>query len=459
MPAQQEFRVWPARYKAWRLDIHESSDHYHWFATVEVRSVLATLRVDKTLQNAYGHGVKKLDKGPRLFISGSALVRELQRMGGREALMFLGWLETNIIYPSQRKRGEVPGIQAILTRSPSIDEATADSEDLHIRVPKAPEVTKARAAHHKPQPAAPAVRPGGGVLQPILSHWRGQETLGRSFFVSGLGVLFWTFVLLYAAFAVTEQATYTGSYVLRQWLVLILLLLLGAGWAWWAVGLMRSSLRSYQQGGRFLPNLLAYVGALAFLLNVSAFSFNVSQEWVRGWWNTVTRQLSATEVVHDPMLGRISVKGEIGFGSYEALEQALQKKPRLTLVQLESPGGFVFEGLAMAELIRKHGLDTVSFEHCESACTLALAAGGERYLGPNTKVGFHRSWSFRRPLSKSWSKVDHMMADYYRERGASDEFVITALDTPSNRMWYPNHGLMLQSGYATKQWYDRETRY
>jgi hypothetical protein len=459
MPEPSEFRVWPARYKSWRLDVHESNDHYHWFSTVEVRSVLAAFRADKLLQNAYGHGVKKLDKGSRLFISENALVRELRRMGGREALMFLGWLEANIIYPSQRKRGEVPGIQAILSTSAVSDGSGVTSDDLPIRVPRAPEVTKARAAHHRPPAPVQARNPGSGAWRLILRHWRGQESLARSFFVSGLATLVFTFTVVYAISAATDASTYTGSYVFRQWLVLALLLLLGVGWAWWTIGLMRSSIRRYQQGGRFWSNLTAYVGAFALLLNSGTFVLNQSSEWIEGWWETVTFQLTPTQIVHDPVLGRLVISGEIGFGSYQALEQALRQKPRLTLVELNSPGGYVFEGLAMAELIRKNGFDTVSFEDCESACTLIFAAGGERYLGPQARVGFHRSWSLRRPLSTSWSRVDHVMADYYQARGTSFDFVKAALDTPSNTMWYPQHGLMLEAGYATRKWYDRGTRY
>ncbi len=86
-------------------------------------------------------------------------------------------------------------------------------------------------------------------------------------------------------------------------------------------------------------------------------------------------------------LGRIVVRGEIGFGTFKRLEKALQMQPKLTLVQIESPGGYVVEGMAMAALIEKNGLDTVSLESCASACTLLLAAGQERYLGTGATGG------------------------------------------------------------------------
>ena len=73
-------------------------------------------------------------------------------------------------------------------------------------------------------------------------------------------------------------------------------------------------------------------------------------------------EVSVADVVHDQYLGRIVVRGELGFGTFKRLDKALQMQPRLTLVQIESPGGYVVEGMAMAALIEKNRLDTVSLE-------------------------------------------------------------------------------------------------
>lgn len=181
--------------------------------------------------------------------------------------------------------------------------------------------------------------------------------------------------------------------------------------------------------------------------------------WLLGLVHTVTIRPPPAEVLHDPVSRRIILRGALNFGSYKALEQALRQKPRLTLLQVESPGGSVIEGIAMARLIQEFGMDTVTFEHCESACTLLVAAGKERYLGDVTEVGFHRSWIFGKAFSTAWSSADHWIADYYRSRGIAEPFVQQALDTPSYSMWYPTPDQLIGAGFATTYWTERGTRY
>jgi hypothetical protein len=156
---------------------------------------------------------------------------------------------------------------------------------------------------------------------------------------------------------------------------------------------------------------------------------------------------------------RIIVSGEIGFGSYTALSNALKKSPELTLVEIESPGGYVVEGLAMARLIQSKQLDTVSLDHCMSACTMLLAAGTERYLGPNVKVGFHRSSTYKTLYSKQISATDLKIASYYRSRNTAENLIDQFLLTPGYQMWFPRHDVMYLAGYATHRWEDRKPVY
>jgi hypothetical protein len=153
------------------------------------------------------------------------------------------------------------------------------------------------------------------------------------------------------------------------------------------------------------------------------------------------------------------LRGEIGFGSYKVLKKALALEPRLSLIEVESPGGYVVEGMAMAELIQQQGLDTVSLESCASACTLLLAAGNDRYIGPQARVGFHRSSGRWTRHGDGWSATDYQIADYYRARGTSQAFVTQALDTAPSDLWLPDIGLLVASGYASKRWEERRAGY
>jgi hypothetical protein len=175
-------------------------------------------------------------------------------------------------------------------------------------------------------------------------------------------------------------------------------------------------------------------------------------EWLLGWYEDVTNTASVVKVTHDPVLGRLVLRGHIGFGSYNALQKALAIEPKLSLIDVESPGGYVIEGLAMAKLIQKNRMNTVSLGRCSSACTLLFAAGDQRYLGPSTRIGFHRSTVFGQIPSDSWTDTDYEIADYFRSSGASDEFIKMALDTPSDQLWVPDTVTMLTAGYASNNW-------
>ena len=128
-------------------------------------------------------------------------------------------------------------------------------------------------------------------------------------------------------------------------------------------------------------------------------------------------------------------------------------------MEVESPGGYVYEGLAMARLIEQNKMDTVSLGVCASACTLLLAAGQERYLGKDALIGFHRSGGYRILNTSSWSGTDYQMANYYRSRNTQDDFIRRALGAPFSAIWIPEHWEMFASGYATKRWGERKSGY
>ena len=447
--------TWPARYQANTVGIHETEHHSIWISTVDARKAYPPLRADAVLQKQYPKGIRKLDRGPRLFLSEAALRAELQLTRSKDALMFLAWLDKAVYYPAARKREGIPALQRMELDADSTD---ADDKELHVPVQKPLRESRvAKAA--KPQQQRPDRTAGEGSSAVLLRMWRGQESLRRTVLTGGAVAFCWMLVILALLYAVTDQANYTGAYKLRQWGAVVLLALSPLGALGWSVALMRCGLLRHQAGGSMVTSLLAFVLGVCVLVQTVTVSLGLAGEWVSGWWQTVHDDLRVTEVLHDPHLGRIVLRGEIGFGSLAALEKAINTKPTLTLLEVESPGGFVVEGLAMARLIEKHKLDTVSLGECASACTLLLVAGQERYLGPETQVGFHRSWSYAGGFGTGWSRIDHTMADFYSARNTADAFIKTALDTPGYRLWFPTAGQMFDAGYATKRWDERKSGY
>jgi hypothetical protein len=459
MTEQDYVKTWPARYKANMVEVHESHRHQIWIASAEVRKVIRSLKSDARLEQEHGADFRKLDRSRRVFFSERALRCELQTLRSNEALKFLAWLDKDIYYPAARKRGDAEPLK-LMEKPPHAGRPEQDEDDeaLHIPARKLPPPVR------PPRQPSPAAQPRGVIRErvssnPVMRAWRGEYDVWPTLLWGGLFMLAWTLAVWSALLWAVDPDNYNGSYRAKQWLVLCMLPAIPAGVMWWCVCVMRSVMRRQAEMRRLALGGVVFAACASILLNSLAFSGGIAREWLEGWIETVFDDLHTAQVIHDPILGRIVVRGDTGWGSYKALEAAINMKPKLTLVELEGPGGYVVEGMAMARLIMKHQLDTVVLGPCISACTLMMVAGKERYLGPRARLGFHRSGTDYVNVSTSWTRRDHQLADFYRVRGTSEDFVKRALDTPFNRIWLPGHGEVMASGYATRFWADRAPGY
>ena len=186
---------------------------------------------------------------------------------------------------------------------------------------------------------------------------------------------------------------------------------------------------------------------------------NLAPGLVYEWWEWVHGKAQPIEVVADEHLGRIVARGEIRLGSANALEAAIRAHPGMTLLQLDSPGGFVVEGMRMAQVVQEHHLDTYTRDLCASACTFVMVAGAERYLSEEGRLGFHRSALRFQEFDGGWSSTDHMIARYFRSRGIPEDFIQQALKEPMWRVWWAPPRELFASGYITAWWADRPPGY
>lgn len=465
MATEAPFKRWPARYKAAQIEIFESERFQNWVTLNDVRKAVPSLRKDAVLQKEYLSGIEQIDQSKRLFFNERALAEELKRNRGQDALMFLAWYEKTVIYPARRKREGLPALATMQKKTQYDDDGRAVTEEpddgLHVPHRKPVEAYKPRRI--TPEIPKPPLReaPGLGkkVFSPFLRVWRGQVDLRATFFGGALAALVFEFLLVRFIAAVGNTDHYQGDYVFREWCIAIAIFVSATGPIWWCVGLMRCALRYQREQRSVVKAFVAFMGASAIMANATLWILSASSEWLSGWFDHVTNQNAVVEIIHDPVLGRLVLRGEIGFGSYKALQKALSLQPKLPLIEVESPGGYVIEGMAMAKLIQASRLDTVSLEGCASACTLLLAAGNERYLGPEVRIGFHRSGLFGHSPTTAWSATDYKMADWYSTRGSKQNFIERALDTPSDQLWIPEHGAMLEAGYANKMWSERKSGY
>lgn len=92
--------------------------------------------------------------------------------------------------------------------------------------------------------------------------------------------------------------------------------------------------------------------------------------------------------------GKIGIiTGEIDQGDTKRLSKFLVDHKRIESLLLDSPGGYIAEGIWMADKIRTAKLKTVVFDECASACFLLFAAGTERTVIDGANIGIHAAAS------------------------------------------------------------------
>jgi hypothetical protein len=137
--------------------------------------------------------------------------------------------------------------------------------------------------------------------------------------------------------------------------------------------------------------------------------------------------------------GVILIKGPLITGEHQqdiskfATLAAAQTNP--VAVFLDSPGGSAWAAVEIGRIIRKRGFSTVVIDDatCNSACALIWMAGKERYMGGNTRIGFHAA----RDKTEVSSYGNAVIGAYFYELGITDFDVIVHLTkaSPYSMTW------------------------
>lgn len=423
-------KFWQARYNKILLHVCETQGPHIYLALLSVRLVLPKLRSDTVLQREHGRSVGPISKeDKKLYFSEGALRKELRTMRAAEASMFADWLHHHLFCPAAKKRGEdvTPDLFEV-SRTVSVSRQAPVPETWISRNERISFLQ--------------------WVMLPLTGHWQGQQTAKQTL----LGSILLAVVIMWLAGSGIEYLSnpdnYYGAWEAYRLMVLICILTVSGVWIWWGVGVMRFALKHLHRGAGITSTFLAFLAGLAFMLYSTASAVESGHEWALGLFNS----LGAADVRLDTATNRIVFKGDVGYGSYRRMQRVIAENPGVRILELNSPGGYVIEGLAMTRLIKQSHLDTVTFRYCDSVCTLLFAAGKERYLGPRASIGFHRSSVFGKPMGDDWTDTEYRMAHYFEDRGVGRAFVKIAFSYRGDDLWLPKHGYMLDAGYATGKW-------
>jgi hypothetical protein len=292
------------------------------------------------------------------------------------------------------------------------------------------------------------------VKERIFSYFRGEFSLLVTFV---LGILILMIPGKFLDHALPVDSEWTRQYQRVIWAYALTALVAFICCTGFAIAVSRSLARAWKTPAARIAAVTFYLAIIPLSPFVMLLSYD--QDMIDCWWSMVRSKYQPITIYADSHLGRIVATGPIELGSSEALLDVLNKNPGYTLIQLESPGGYVIEGMRMAQLVSERHLDTVTLTRCASACTLVMVTGQERYLGPNARMGFHRSGFAHIFEDYGWTEVDHQIAAHLRKYGAKEDFISMALKEPMFRIWWAPHEDMYSGGFANAMWADRKAGY
>lgn len=275
------------------------------------------------------------------------------------------------------------------------------------------------------------------------SHWQGNLSLPRSFWVNGsCAAVIVALLTVYGSDELDYSDLSETSWLIATLTLYCVSIIITV---WSIVGIWRSA-TSYQKNGGVLKwsltaRLLALLGALGFASEVSQATLPVFQ-------TLLVR--SGIETLGPPatlkVTGRtLHIDGTITHKVTERFKALIDQYPDIDQVSISSFGGRTNAGVAIASIISKRKLNTVAVGECSSACTFIFLSGKIRKFDINASLGFHSPKILG--LSDLESQFESPeVTEAYEAAGLSDAFISKALGTPSASMWYPSDDILIRQG-------------
>lgn len=205
-------------------------------------------------------------------------------------------------------------------------------------------------------------------------------------------------------------------------------------------------------GGASVSSLwrAASVAAFAFAawvlndLNKAAFA-----DIAESYWEVASGQIAPATVWYDAETGRVVVRGVLQRGSATRFRDVLESAPLARVVELESPGGLVWEAEWISKQIEARRMDTLIVRSCASACVDIFASGQERLMHARATVGLHSVSSTAD--DQAWVEAENRaFAARLHRLGVEPRFLTIANQTPANQIWTNTARQAYVAGLATR---------
>ncbi len=301
---------------------------------------------------------------------------------------------------------------------------------------------------HAPQAAgAPAAKPSRSYNF-IAKHWRGEYSLGISYWLFGflvaIFIIMMDIALSHFSDAMNLNTQNQGFLILVYYIVTIMAAV------WQIVGVLRSASAHVSRGGKYswavTAQVLVCLGAFQLFVSFIVNGVPLIREgfdMVRGADNIPPYSLRLLRNNTE-----LEVSGGMPIGTTDAVRNMLDSLPAVRVIHLNSVGGRIVEANKLAGLISQHQLITYTSTSCSSACALAFLAGRERYIGEHGRIGLH-SASVNGARGDDELDVNASFRQGLSRVGATPQFVAKATTTSPQDMWFPTNEELKQQNIIT----------
>lgn len=271
----------------------------------------------------------------------------------------------------------------------------------------------------------------------ILSRfWRGDCSLALSFWVFYVGLTIVVQAALPLTRGIIEGRTFDPTRIFADVLVGFVLLSALGLYQW--VGLWRAAHRAVARerasGRHSLPGWSVRVVVVLAVANFGRVVVTDVAPSARELYEIAFRDDPSVPpfVVRATSDGtQLLVSGGFKYGLTDRFLKQARALPALRIVHLASIGGRLGEALHLAREIGARGLDTYVSDGCYSACTVAYAAGRQRFIRDGAELGYHAESFLGAALADDSESAALLRA------GVASAFVARAMATPPQRMWKP----------------------
>ena len=287
---------------------------------------------------------------------------------------------------------------------------------------------------------APCVR----KISYLRRHWRGDLSLGFTFWVNG--TLF--FIALCTLPIIAPVLIASPDNPVRTWISLLgFLAALAIVSVWQIVGIWRSAGKHRSRGGKSAWGWAARIMVVLFVLNNVNGAVKYVPTIIDGSMALLGYDPLGTYRIRLLRDGtELEVSGTITFGITKDVLRALDSSQ--IIIHLNSVGGRMAEGHELQKLIRARSLITYTASECSSACAIAFLGGQRRLIAAQARLGFHqpRGFSLSQTDLQAWyaAETQRLIA-----AGVDPGFAYRALSVSNADMWYPTVQELFEAGVIT----------